>query len=316
MCSLQILWNLAAYNNYTVNNNFFSAKHLYVYEKLTNFAAKFNVTQGTRHFMNSVLIENDLSNLQNKEYAGYQAFIYCEKGSCTITYTEGSHEMQKDSCTIILNSKFLKSYSVNNDFECNVIYIEETFLRQSEPRNPYIVQGMLALYTKPVMQLNEEEAELCKALFTNFKLRLEATDHKFYDDILRTSAHMLLLDLYDFHARINNSENTSLSAASIMDKFIKMLEAKMYRDNREVAFYAERLCVVPKYLSEVSNKVSGYSASYWINRYASQDINEILRRNEHSVSEIAQMFHFTSTSYFNRYVKRNLGAYPSELRGQ
>lgn len=266
--------------------------------------------------MNSVLIENDLSNLQNTEYAGYQAFIYCKKGSCIITYAEGSHEVHKDSCAIILNSKFLKSFSVAPDFECKVIYIEETFLRQSEPRNPYIVQGMLALYTKPVMHLNEEEAELCKELFKNFELRLEATGHKFYDDILRTSAHMLLLDLYDFHARINNCENTSLSAASIMDKFIKMLEAKMYRENREVAFYAERLCVVPKYLSEVSNKVSGYSASYWINRYASQDINEILRKNEHTVAEIARMFHFTSTSYFNRYVKRNLGSYPSELRGQ
>jgi AraC-like DNA-binding protein len=35
-----------------------------------------------------------------------------------------------------------------------------------------------------------------------------------------------------------------------------------------------------------------------------------------SSAEIAQMFHFTSTSYFNRYVKRYLGVYPSELRGQ
>lgn len=266
--------------------------------------------------MNSVLIEKNLNNLQNKEYAGYQAFIYCKKGTAVITYNEGGHEMHNDCCAIILNSKFLKSYSVSSDFECSVIYIEETFLRQSEPRNPYIIQGMLALYTKPVMQLNEEEAELCKALFKNFRIRIEDTRHKFYDDILRTSAHMLLLDLYDFHARINNNDNTSLSAASIMNKFINMLDAKMYRENREVAFYAEKLCVVPKYLSEVSNKVSGFSASYWINRYASQDINEILRKNEHTVAEIAQMFHFTSTSYFNRYVKRNLGVYPSELRGQ
>lgn len=78
--------------------------------------------------------------------------------------------------------------------------------------------------------------------------------------------HMLMLDLYDFHARINNDDNTSLSAASIMAKFIGMLENKEYRKNREVAYYAEKLCVVPKYLSEVSNKVSGFSASYWIDR--------------------------------------------------
>jgi AraC family transcriptional regulator, transcriptional activator of pobA len=266
--------------------------------------------------MNSVIIEDNTSNLSAKEYEGYQAFIYCYKGSCILSYNEGKHEMCSDSCAIILNSKFLKGVKPTPDFECEVIYIEESFLRQSEPRNPYIIQGMLSLYTLPVMTLNEQEATLCKALFKNFNIRLGNTQHKFYEDILRTSVHMLLLDLYDFHARIHESDNTSISAASIMAKFINMLEAKEYRNNREVAYYAEKLCVVPKYLSEVSNKVSGFSASYWINRYASQDINEALRKNEYPVADIAQMFHFTSTSYFNRYVKRNLGSYPSELRGQ
>lgn len=266
--------------------------------------------------MNSVIIEDSLSNLTSKEYAGYQAFIYCHGGSCTIHYNDGNHEMHKDCCAIIMCGRFLKGVTLNEGFECKVLYIEESFLRQSEPRNPYITQGKLALYSNPVMELDANEAEQCKALFAGFRQRLENTQHKFYEDTLRTSAHMLLLDLYDFHARISNSDNPSLSAASIMSKFIDMLEAKEYRDNREVAYYAEKLCVVPKYLSEVSNKVSGFSASYWINRYASQDINEELRQNKRSVAEIAQMFHFTSTSYFNRYVKRNLGAYPSELRGQ
>lgn len=266
--------------------------------------------------MHNVIIESNLDNLLNNEYDGYQAFIYCRKGSCILTYNEGRHEMNGDSCAIILNKKFLKDIAPAPDLECEVIYIEESFLRQSEPRNPYIIQGMLALYSYPVIKLDKEGAKLCNALFQNFKLRIENTQHKFYDDILRTSIHMLMLDLYDFHARVNNDDNTSLSAASIMAKFIGMLENKEYRKNREVAYYAEKLCVVPKYLSEVSNKVSGFSASYWINRYASQDINEVLRENKLSTAEAAQLFHFTSTSYFNRYVKRNLGSYPSELRGQ
>ncbi len=266
--------------------------------------------------MNSVIIEDNLSNLSNKEYAGYQAFIYCNNGSCTIHYNDGNHEMHKDCCAIIMCGRFLKGITVNDGFECKVLYIEENFLRQSEPRNPYITQGKLALYSHPIMELSPDEAEQCKMLFRNINTRLENTEHKFYEDTLRTATRMLLLDLYDFHSRVHPNDNSSLSAACIMSKFIELLETKAYRENREVAYYAEKLCVVPKYLSEVANKVSGFSASYWINRYASQDINEELRQNKHSVAEIAQMFHFTSTSYFNRYVKRSLGAYPSELRGQ
>ena len=55
--------------------------------------------------------------------------------------------------------------------------------------------------------------------------------------------------------------------ASIMSRFLKMLEEGTYREHREVTYYADCLCVTSKYLSEVSKKVSGYAANYWINRY-------------------------------------------------
>ena len=58
--------------------------------------------------MHNVIIESNLDNLLNNEYDGYQAFIYCRKGSCILTYNEGRHEMNGDSCAIILNKKFLK----------------------------------------------------------------------------------------------------------------------------------------------------------------------------------------------------------------
>ncbi|MDO4171803.1 MAG: helix-turn-helix transcriptional regulator [Prevotellaceae bacterium] len=252
--------------------------------------------------------------MTNKRYTSYQAIILCYQGSCRLSYNEAEHEMRAGCCAILFNMKMLKGVTTSSDCVCKVLYVEEYFLRQSEPRTPYIIQGLLALHTRPVIELGDSEAEQCKALFRNLEQRLENTEHKFYSDVLRTSLHLMLLDIFDFHARISETVDTSLSASSIMAKFIAMLENKEYRENREVAYYAEKLCVVPKYLSEVSNKVSGFSASYWISRYAAQDISEVLRKNERPVSEIAQMFHFTSTSYFNRYVKRTLGVYPSELR--
>ena len=43
-----------------------------------------------------------------------------------------------------------------------------------------------------------------------------------------------------------------------MNRFLRMLEEGTYRERREVTYYADRLCVTPKYLSEVSKKASGY----------------------------------------------------------
>ena len=264
--------------------------------------------------MKNVIIEQNVSNLTNVEMKSYRAFAYCYKGFCDIDYNERNITLKGGQCAIFLNLAFIKATKPSLDFICDVIYIDESFLRQSGLRNPYIIQGMLALYSNPIIDVSDKEQELCINLFANFQRRLDATDHRFYNDILRVSARMLALDLFDIQSRTQVTEKISQKSSDIMTRFIQMLQAKEYRYNREVAYYAERLCVVPKYLSEICNKVSGFSASYWINKFTAQDIYELLTKDRKRSSEIAEIFHFTSTSYFNRYTKRYLGAYPSELR--
>lgn len=264
--------------------------------------------------MEYILIEDSVENLTSKSYASYQAYVYCYKGECDFVYNDRKFTMSENTCAIFLNNKRLKKVTVSGNCEAKVLYLDETFVKQSGPSNPYVVQAMLALFENPLMKLDEAEQDLCLALFRNFRKRLEDTSHHFHQDILRISAEMFMLDMLDFHARTNGASDMTASTSTLMARFIQMLENKEYRENREVAYYAEKLCVVPKYLSEISNKVSGYSASYWINKYASQDIHNVLKSNKYTVAEVAKMFNFTSSSYFNRYVKRSLGMYPSEIR--
>ena len=58
-----------------------------------------------------------------------------------------------------------------------------------------------------------------------------------------------ILDFFDFHARIHGDSELSTQSASIMNRFLRMLEDGTYREHREVTYYAGRLCVTPKYLS-------------------------------------------------------------------
>ena len=123
-----------------------------------------------------------------------------------------------------------------------------------------------------------------------------------------------ILDFFDFHARIYGESDISTQNASIMNRFLKMLEAGTYREHREVSYYADCLCVSPNYLSEVSKKVSGYAANYWINRYTILDITRLLRDKSLTFVQISDMFGFSSPAYFSRYVQQNLGLNPTDYR--
>lgn len=81
-----------------------------------------------------------------------------------------------------------------------------------------------------------------------------------------------------------------------------------------LTYYADRLCVVPKYLSEVSRRVSGYGANYWIMRYTIQDLRNHFRNRKLTVNDIARKFHFSSVAYLNRYVQTHLGVAVAELQ--
>lgn len=99
-----------------------------------------------------------------------------------------------------------------------------------------------------------------------------------------------------------------------MKRFIDLLERGDYRKNRDVAYYADKLCVTPKYLSEVSKKLSGRSAGFWIDRYTTIALSRLLRNKQLSLTDISDQFGFSSQSHFSRYVQKNLGVNPSELR--
>ena len=88
-----------------------------------------------------------------------------------------------------------------------------------------------------------------------------------------------------------------------------------YRAHRDIAYYADQLCVMPKYLSETCKSISGSRAAYWINRYTSVEIARLLRDRSLTLTDIAYRFDFSSPAHLSRYIRQNLGISASEIRG-
>jgi len=85
-------------------------------------------------------------------------------------------------------------------------------------------------------------------------------------------------------------------------------------EEREVDFYAGKLFITPKYLTEVCKKNSGKTALEWIQNYTTQRLIILLENKSLSFTQIADTLHFSSQSFFSRYVRKVLGVSPSEYR--
>ena len=263
-----------------------------------------------------VIIVNTLTDLLADRFEGYTCHAYCYAGYCTFSHNGKDCRMEQGDCLIVPKS----SHSIQNifesdDFQADAVYVTREFLGLCTPQSNYGTIGHMSLFENPIMKLTPDMQQVCSRNFATIKHRMAHTNHHFRQDALMNAIQCMMIDFFDFHVELYGINNkVSLQQSQLMLEFVEMLERGDMRQNRDIGYYADKLCVTPKYLSEVSKKVSGLPANYWITRYTSFDISRQLRDRSLSLTDISDMFGFTSLSHFSRYVVNNLGAKPSELR--
>lgn len=262
----------------------------------------------------NVIIADTLSGLGTDACNDYLAHALCLAGTCRFLFNGKEFELHEGDLMIVRKGKLMEKIRPSDDFRVKVMYVTSGFIELCTPQTNYGMKGQLSLFLNPVMHLVPEQQEICRRDFETLEFRLKNTGHHFYRDIMINAVQTMILDFFDFHSHLYGEKNISTQNTSLMNNFLQMLEDGAYREHREVTYYADCLCVTPKYLSEVSKKVSGYTANYWINRYTILDISRLLRDKSLSFVCISDMFGFSSPAYFSRYVQHNLGMNPTDYR--
>ncbi len=103
------------------------------------------------------------------------------------------------------------------------------------------------------------------------------------------------------------------AAHAIYDRFIALVNAHC-REQRQLRYYADRVCVTERHLGTVVRQVSGVTAKEWIDRAVVLSAKVMLRHGDRSVSQIADDLHFANTSFFCKYFRRVCGCTPQEYR--
>ncbi|MGN3984324.1 helix-turn-helix domain-containing protein, partial [Bacteroides fragilis] len=85
---------------------------------------------------------------------------------------------------------------------------------------------------------------------------------------------------------------------------------------RDVVFYAGKLCISTKYLTSICRSLTGHSAKKVIDDFTALEIKVLLQSTDLSIQEIADRLNFPDQSYLGRYFKRHEGVSPMEYRAE
>ena len=165
---------------------------------------------------------------------------------------------------------------------------------------------------------SEKDVKLLSFDIRNLIISLNKKDHFFAEELTYSYFYILLTDMADMMWRRYGKGEPShhmdvKRSESILKEFFSLLQTHI-REEVELDFYAEKLCISKKYLSLIVKEKTNVPAGKVIAAIRAELAAEMLRDPEKSIQQIALELSFSDQSSFGKFFRKHAGISPLRYR--
>lgn len=194
------------------------------------------------------------------------------------------------------------------------IIISQEYLQHIQLDFRFRAQNFLSLRDNGPVPIPYDELTYLKPYYTLLKKNMEEGNAEVIKGLAIALSYTITSLLHKYQqTRMPESEKDEPRAKQLFNKFMKLLSA-YHTKERSLQFYADKMCLTPKYVSGAIKSFSGKGALDWINEYVVLEAEMMLRYTEMSVQEISYALNFPTQSAFGKYFKQQAGMSPREYR--
>ena len=198
-----------------------------------------------------------------------------------------------------------------------IIGVSPKFLSNFSLDISKMLNEAMTLLDNPCLSLEKEEL----AIVTEYIQLIDKYIHSDYIYARESVSHLISSVFYLFGSFINkrimslNDEGKPASTRHkiIFERFIELV-TRHHSKERGVGFYADKLCITPKYLSKIVKDTSGLSAPQWIDQYVILEAKQMLKYSDLCIKGISAELNFPNPSFFFKYFKKHTGMTPNQYR--
>ena len=252
------------------------------------------------------------------DYKGvFNIFMLCNKNR--VTFHQGNVRYTADSGDFVvwLSTKPCDRIDYSDQTDADVLLVSDYFLDLYRPNQVSDARGYEYQTINPILRssltLLARERTILEDDFKNILRHSYTFQGYLGEQIAGTLLRVLLYDLWTFFSQLAMKYQDEGLPSPHFARFL--LEARYNcSKHRDVAWYANKIGVTPKYLTEISKDATNRPAGDWIDEYAAIILRKELSAENLPLTDLAKEMNFSSLPAFTRYVKRVLGCSPSEFR--
>lgn len=258
----------------------------------------------------------DLEFVNHPAKLTFSIMLFCLAGRMRFQINLKDLEIQANDILIVMEGAIGEYHGKDKDTKIAVIaFASEYFL--AAPQIEATTSLRHQLYMSPICHLTPEAMEESMTIYHLMKAKIGETDNPYRKGTLLGYTQVLAYNIYKClsEAQANDKKLVKKSSRQqeLYTRFIEEVQ-KSYTKERSISYYANILCVTPKYLSQVIHKVSGRFASEWITDFVILEAKALLKSNKYTVQQIADMLNFANQSFFGKYFKEKVGCSPTEYQ--
>ena len=253
-------------------------------------------------------------------FDGYILF-FLRKGHFSLDVNLNTYDIHENSLLVVVPGNIVKlsAYKEDHIGDAELLFalVSKEFLSSIRFDFNKVFQDTIRMWKNPCITLQGEELELAEDYFrlTRKVLSSHQTNKKEILGSLLTSFTYVTLDVWTRQLASASSEESQTSARvnQVFERFIELV-TEYHNQERGMAFYADKLCLTPKYLSKLVKLSSGRSAPDWIDSFVILEAKNLLKYSDKPIKEIVYLLNFPNQSVFYKFFKAHTGMTPSEYR--
>lgn len=240
----------------------------------------------------------------------YDLWLVVRRGTVRIASDIVVAEIPTSSFSVLGSGRIVEVMDISDDFAADVFILSEKF--QNDLGISEFVSLKLRFRIFPTLLLDEASMEAVEE-YRRMAVRiisLHDNPHRWESLLNLTKAFYYGGGYYFFRGAARPEKDDST-----LTRFLTLVE-KHADTQRETGFYAEKLCLTPKYLSRLVKQKTDRTAKEIICSYVSLQARTMLLGTDLTVQQISDALHFPSQSVFGKFFKKATGLSPRAYRQQ
>lgn len=247
----------------------------------------------------------------------FTAAIVCVQGELSAVINQRKLKVSRGGVLIAQFGSVVENLTGSHDLKTiSMAFVDmderRLFGRQAEELGTWLLHRSIPVS----ISLDENRLVRYLNLYALIKELHKETSPALRDEVVRGFIAISLLSFLSIPQMDMSGEQVHKHESRQEEVYLRFLDDLQLYASRErsVKFYADRLCISPKYFSRLVRQASGKLPMEHIQQRVVIEAKALLGTTDMTIHEIADALNFPTDSFFCRYFKHETGCSPSEYR--